>query len=87
VRDVIVDVKLAYHELVYLRGAMKITTQNQDLLSHVLKVTNALFAKNNAKLNDVLKAQSQLAQVSYDLVLLRELEQVETAKPRICSSR
>jgi outer membrane protein TolC len=50
------------------------------LLQHLLKLTNARFAEGKAKLQDVLKAQSQLAQLGYDLVLLRELENVETAK-------
>ena len=79
-RDLIADLKLSYHELLYLRGAMEITGQNQELLNHILKAANTRFATDKAKLNDVLKAQSQLAQLSYDLVLLRELEQVEAAK-------
>ena len=79
-RDLIVDLKLSYHELLYLRGAMEITRRNQELLNHILKATNTRFAEGKAKLNDVLKAQSQLAQLSYDVVLLRELEQVEMAK-------
>ena len=79
-RDFVVDLKLSYHELLYLRGAMEITRQNQDLLNHILKVANSRFAEGKAKLNDVLKAQSQLAQLSYDLVLVRELEQVEIAR-------
>jgi outer membrane protein TolC len=80
IRDFIVDLKLSYHEITYLRGAMVITAQNQDLLNHILKIMNARYAEGKAKLNDVLKAQSQLAQLSYDVILLRELEQVETAK-------
>lgn len=80
VRDTIVDLKLRYHELLYLRGAMDITRQNQELLTHILKATNTRFAEGKAKLADVLKAQSQLAQLSYDLVLLRELEAVEQAE-------
>lgn len=77
VRDLIVDLKLAYHELVYLQRANQITEQNQKLLNHILKIANTRYAAREATLNDVLKAQSQLAQLSYDLVLLRELEEVE----------
>ena len=35
--------------------------------------------KGKVALNDVLKAQSQLAQLEYDLVLLEELQRVEHA--------
>ena len=80
VRDFIVDLTVSYNELVYLRGAAEITRQNQGLLDHVLGVASTRYAEGAAKLNDVLKAQSQLAQLSYDLVLLHELEQVETAR-------
>ena len=79
IRDFIVELKLHYHELVYLRGAMGITAQNEALLGHILAVTNTRYAAGEASLNDVLKGQSQLAQLGYDLVLLRELEQVEIA--------
>ena len=77
IRDFIVDLTVSYNELVYLRGAAKITRQNQELLEHVLKVATTRHAEGKAKFIDVLKAQSQLAQLSYDLILLRELEQVE----------
>lgn len=77
VRDLIADLKLAYHELAYLQQARQITEQNQQLLDHILKIANTRYASNEATLNDVLKAQSQLVQLSYDLILLRELEEVE----------
>ena len=77
VRDLIVDLKLAYHELAYLQRAWQITEQNQKLLDHILKIANTRYASGEATLNDVLKAQSQLVQLSYDLILVRELEEVE----------
>ena len=79
VRDLIVDLKLSYHELAYLQRARQVTEQNQQLLGQILKITNTRYASGEATLNDVLKAQSQLAQLSYDLILLRELEEVEKA--------
>lgn len=79
VRDLIVDLKISYSELAYLQRARQITEQNQQLLDHILKIANTRYATNDATLNDVLKAQSQLAQLSYDLILLRELEEVEKA--------
>ena len=82
VRDLIVDLKLSYHELAYLQRAKGVTEQNQKLLDHILKIANTRYAEGEGTLNDVLKAQSQLAQLSYDLILLRELEEVEKANIR-----
>ncbi len=79
VRDLMVALKLSYHELAYLQRARQVTEQNQQLLGQILKITNTRYASGEATLNDVLKAQSQLAQLSYDLILLRELEEVEKA--------
>ena len=79
VRDLIVDLKLSYYELAYLQRARQVTYQNQQLLSQISNIANTRYASSEATLNDVLKAQSQLAQLSYDLILLRELEEVEKA--------
>ena len=79
VRDLIVNLKLSYHELAYLQRASQVTYQNQQLLSQILNIANTRYASSEATLNDVLKAQSQSAQLSYDLILLRELEEVEKA--------
>ena len=79
VRDLIVDLKLSYHELAYLQRAMEITRQNQELLDHILRIASTRYAAGEATLNDVLNAQSQLAQLSYDLILLVELGEVERA--------
>ena len=78
-RDLIVDLKLSYHELVYLQQARQVTEQNQQLLAQIVQIANTHYASGEATLNDLLKAQSQLAQLSYDLILLRELEEVEKA--------
>ena len=82
VRDIIVDIKLAYHELTYLEQAIQIVTQNQELLNHIVKLTTTRYAENKATFNDLMKAQSQQAQLSYDLILLRELQEVEQANLR-----
>ncbi len=79
-RDLIVDVKIAFHELAYLERAITITGQNRKLMLQASKVVNALYAKDGATLNDVLKAQAQSAQLQYDLVLLQELQDVEKAQ-------
>ena len=82
VRDIIVEIKLSYHELAYLEQAVQIVLQNQELLDHIVKITSTRYAQNEATFSDLMKAQSQQAQLSYDLILLRELQEVEQANIR-----
>ena len=79
VRDLIVELKLSYHELAYLQRAVELTRQNHELIASILAIATTRYAEGNATLNDVLKAQSQLAQLEYDLILLAELQDVEHA--------
>ena len=79
IRDLIVELKLSYHELAYLQRAVELTRQNHELVASILTIATARYAEEKATLNDVLKAQSQLAQLEYDLILLAELQLVEHA--------
>ena len=79
IRDLIVELKLSYHELAYLQRAVELTQQNHELVASILTIATARYAEGKATLNDVLKAQSQLAQLEYDLILLAELQRVEYA--------
>ncbi len=79
IRDLIVQLKLSYHELAYLQHAVELTRQNHELVTSILTIATARYAEGKVALNDVLKAQSQLAQLEYDLVLLEELQRVEHA--------
>ena len=79
IRDLIVQLKLSYHELAYLQRAGELTRQNHELVASILTIATARYAEGKTTLNDVLKAQSQLAQLEYDLVLLEELQRVEHA--------
>ena len=79
VRDLIVELKLSYHELAYLQRAVELTRQNHELIASILAIATTRYAEGKTTLNDVLKAQSQLAQLEYDLILLKELQRVEHA--------
>ncbi|MBI5206528.1 MAG: TolC family protein, partial [Candidatus Firestonebacteria bacterium] len=79
-RDLIVDIKLNYFELIYLNEAITITEQNQELLNYILKVAGTKYANDKTSLNDLLKAESQLAQLSYDVITLKELKEVTKSK-------
>lgn len=82
IRDLIVQLKLSYHELAYLQRAVEVTRQNHELVASIFTIATARYAEGKVALNDVLKAQSQLAQLEYDLVLLEELHRVEHANIR-----
>jgi cobalt-zinc-cadmium efflux system outer membrane protein len=77
IRDVIVRILESYHELLYIQEAKKVVALNRDLIEHMRKVGETAYAQDRTTLVDVLKAQSQAAQLMYDALLLEELEQTE----------
>ena len=79
-RDVIVGIRESYHELLYIKDAKRVVALTRDLLEHLRKVGETAYAQNRATFFDVVKAQSQLAQLQYDAVLLEDLEQTEKAQ-------
>ena len=76
-RDLTVAIKQSYYELVYLENAIKLSLQNKQLLEKVNQLATADYASKLSTLNDVANAQSQYAQVSYDVQLLEELRSTE----------
>ncbi len=80
-RNLVVALKQAFYELVYLETAVSLTWQNQKTVEKISHIATTDYAASNSTLNDVAKAQSQYAQVSYDVQLLQEL--VSTEKTRI----
>jgi outer membrane protein, heavy metal efflux system len=80
VRDVSVKVRESYHELQYIREAVRIAEQNRLALEHLRNIGEAAYAGNRTALYDVLKAQSQSGQVQYDALLLEELEKTEITR-------
>jgi outer membrane protein TolC len=79
-RDVIVSIRESFHELLYIREAKKVTAQNIELLDHLRKVGETVYAQDRAAFLDMIKAQSQSGQLRYDALLLEELEQTEKAR-------
>ncbi len=80
VRDVITDLRTSYAELQYLRKAIQLTQENKKLVERLLAVAERDYAAGGSPLQDVLRSQSQIAQVSYDLLLLEELQETEITK-------
>ncbi len=77
VRDVIAELKEAVYEFKYLDGAIEITRQNQTLLQEILSFTQAQYTDQKTPLSDVFRAESQLAQLDYDLITIHELRVVQ----------
>ncbi len=79
-RDLIVELKDAYYELFYITEAIRITRENKKLVEHLANIGTTDYSVDGTTLNDVFKAQSQLAQLSYDLILLTEFKEVEITR-------
>ncbi len=80
VRDVVVRIRESYHELLYIRDAKRVVEENRRLVDHMRKLAETAHADDRAAFVDVAKAQSQVAQLAYDALLLEELEQTEIAQ-------
>jgi outer membrane protein TolC len=80
VRDIAVQVRESYHELFYIREAVRIADLNRQALDRLRKIGETAYAANRVALYDVLKAQSQSGQVQYDVLLLQELERTEIVR-------
>jgi len=65
---------------VYLENAINLTTKNQQLLEQINNIATADYASNSGILNDVAKAQSQYAQVAYDVIVLEEMRSTEKTR-------
>ena len=80
VRDLAVKVRESYHELQYIREAVRIADHNRLALEHIRKIGETAYTQNRTALYDILKAQSQSGQVQYDMLLLEELERTEITR-------
>jgi len=78
-RDLFAELEVSYHELLYMDKAIDIIQKNKSLAEHLAKISATEYSANATTLNDVLKAQSQLAQLDNDLILLTELRMNESA--------
>ncbi len=80
IRNIVVALRESVFELYYIRNAKKIAAQNGKLLEHLRKVTETQYAQDGAALVDVVKAQAQVGQLRYDILLLDDLEVTEITK-------
>ena len=79
VKNTAVSLMTSLHELVYIQKAVQIAESNFNLAKKLLKTSENFYATDKALFYDISKARAQTAQIQYDILLLKELEQAEKA--------
>jgi len=74
VRNITTSISQSYHSLFYIQEARKIAQENANLLDKLIKYAETEYAQNRTVFSDVVKSQSDIAQLSYDIILLDEQE-------------
>ncbi len=80
VRDTLREMKESFFELAYLREAREVGERNRQLLDLLLAQARAAGAAPTGSVADLLRAESQSAQLDYDRRLLAEQEEAERAR-------
>ncbi len=80
VRNIATLISQSYHELFYIREARKIAQNNANLLDRLMIYDESLASKNRPNFLDGVKSQADIAQLSYDIILLDEQELSEITK-------
>lgn len=73
-RNILVDVKIAYQELFYIHRAKELYSKQKALLQRYVAFAAGEHGKNRIKFTETFKAQSFLAQMGYEEILLKEME-------------
>ena len=77
--SIVQRVKTAHHKLHHTYAAYEILSRYKELLTHMLKVTEARYSAAKAAQQDVLRAQTQISLMEARLLqLLRERRSVES---------
>jgi outer membrane protein TolC len=80
VRNITTSISQSYYELFYIQDARKIAQQNANLLDTLIKYSETASAQNRNFFFDVVPLRSDIAQLSYDIILLDEQELFEITK-------
>lgn len=79
-KEIVQTISTSFYELIYIQKAIHIAAANLGLNQKLTAISQNAYARDRALFYDVSKAQAQTAQIQYDLLLLRELEQTEKTK-------
>ncbi len=80
VRKINADLAAGFHELLYVQQAREVAQQSARLLDELRKIGETAHGRDRVTLVDVVRAQSQVGQIRYDILLLDELEQREKSR-------
>jgi outer membrane protein, heavy metal efflux system len=80
VRNISTAISQSYHELFYIQETRKIAQQTANLLDKLIKYGETAYAQDRTVFLDLVQSQSQVAQLSYDIILLDEQELTEITK-------
>ncbi len=79
IKTITASITASFYELGYIQTAIRIAKRNYNLAAELLKIGTNAWDDNKALFYDVSKAQAQLAQIKYDILLLEELALSEKA--------
>ena len=79
-RHVVLDVKDAYFELAFIDRALSIVARNRDVLSGVIRVTEARYSAGSTGQEDVLKARVEAARLAETAAGLTEARRTALAR-------
>ena len=80
VRDALTRLKVLYADLYYYQQALTVLEKNEDLAKAISELGAKRTAEGAGMLYDVARAQSQLAQLTYDRITLSERRDVVRAQ-------
>ncbi|MNS27275.1 outer membrane channel protein [compost metagenome] len=70
--ELLAEVKRAYYDLYFYQQSAAIVERNKQLLTQLAKIANARYAVGQGKQSDVLRINTQLAEVMNEAVLVRQ---------------
>ncbi|MFH2060255.1 MAG: TolC family protein [Pseudomonadota bacterium] len=80
IKTITASITSSFYELGYIQTAIQVAKANFNLNQSLLQIGQNAYADDKAQFYDVAKAQAQVAQIQYDILLLEELLQAEKAK-------
>ncbi|CCK82389.1 TolC family protein [Desulfobacula toluolica] len=80
IKNIVTSISASFYELIYIQKAVNIALANFNLNQELIKISETAYVQDKALFYDISKARAQTAQIRYDILLLKELEQAEKAR-------
>lgn len=82
-----IDAKQAYYDLLYATRALAIGKENQQLMGQLAKLAQVNYSTGMVPLQDTLRAQTEYAKMTTDLINMAGMEAVAKAKLNVAMGR